>query len=355
MITLESMFDREHGWFTRSGPEHDVVVSSRVRLSRNIDDIPFPGAMTGEQQDEMEAILGPVLESCFPGDEWQVHDLETMTRQQYLRLRERNVIASHQAQSRPFLYIARNDEQLGVSTNAHDHLRIAGLRAGFRLREVFEDVRNMESVLSQLLRFAVNMEFGYLSRDVDNCGTGLRASVLVHLAGLGELNVLGRVSKELLGDSFILKGFHSSSGTSLGDMYQISNRRSYGANEEELLSELEGVVHELVLLERAARAELAEGKVGNIAGDIDESWRGLTSASRLSTEEAMIHLLRIRLGVSTGMIEAVDLRTVTALLFVAQKYHILEKDADIFAGDSANGDRADLVRQILGRKLTQRG
>lgn len=360
MTTLERLFDRENGWFTRSGPEHDVVISSRVRLSRNIEDVPFPGTMSLEQQMEFREILDPVLESCFPGDLWTVTDLDTLTGRQYCRLRERNVLASHQAQSRPLLHISRNDEQLGVHVNAHDHLAIVGLRSGFRPTEVFADVKEVESLLSRFLRFAVNMEFGYLSRDLDNCGTGLRASVLVHLAGLGGLNILGGVLEGLLGDRFTLKGFPASNGATLGHMYQISNSRAFGAQEEELLSQLEEVVGELLPLERAARNELlgrhsADGPNGSVVKEIEESWKTLMTAGELGSEEALIHLLRIRVGVSLGHIHSVDLSTITILLFLVQKCHILETDTKISDGDNANGYRADLVRQILGRKLMQRG
>ncbi len=348
-------FDREGGWFSKPGPEHDVVLSSRVRLARNLADSAFPGKMSDEEQAEFESIVTPVLEQCFPYPAWYTVDMDILPAQQRHLLRERNLLASIDAPARPFLFIARADEQALLSVNTHDHFHLTGLRSGFDLQSAFADAKEVETPLENELRFAVNMEFGYLTAEVDNCGTGLRSSVLMHLPGLAAMEAIHRVFGELLFDRFRVKGFLSSQSESLGHVYQISNKESLGKSEEALIRELEGAVGELLLLERAARTQLLQGCTGRTRERFRRAWEMLTEADALSAEAALTGLLEIRFGVSSGMIEDVALPKVTASLFQVQKCHILERVAGHEKDVDVDAERANLVRQILGGRLKQRG
>lgn len=348
-------FDSEGGWFSKPGPEHDIVLSSRVRLARNLAETAFPGKMSDEEQAEFESIVTPVLEKRFPYPAWYTVDLDTLSAQQLHLLRERNILASADAQARPFLLIARGDEQALLRVNSHDHFHLTGLRSGFDLQSSFTDAKEIETLLENELRFAVNMEFGYLTAEVDNCGTGLRSSVLVHLPGLAAMDAIRRVFGELLFDRFRVKGFLASRSESLGHVYQISNRESLGKSEEALIRELEGAVGELLLLERAARTQLLQARTARTHETFSRAWDTLTGADSLSAEEALTDLLEIRFGISSGMIEDVALPKVTALLFQAQKCHILERVGGDENSVDVDAARADLVRQILGGRLKQRG
>lgn len=347
-----ALFDRERGWFTRVGPEFDAVLSSRVRLARNIEGFPFPAAMSDDQQAELESVLTPVLESAFPGDNYRFYDLDTLSEREQRRLRERNLLADTEAHARPWSLIERADEGVGLCINMRDHLRIAGLRAGLALEAAFHDAREVESRLDHLLRFAVNMEFGYLTRDIDNCGTGMRASVLVHLPALEAFEATGHVLGSLFADRMRVKTFRSGSANSLGAVYQLSNRETLGKSEESLLGDLEGAVDELLQLERAARSELLDRHGEDVRSGVESAYRTLRDAESLAGEEAVTALLEVRFGVTCGLIDTISLSTATTLLFVVQKCHILSGVEN--EGDDVGARRAGLVRQVLGGMLSQR-
>ncbi len=348
------VFEGEGGWFSRSGPEHDVVLSSRVRLARNLADSPFPAKMSDEEQAEFESIVTPVFEKHFRSPAWCTFDMDILSAQHRQLLRERNLLATTDALARPFLLIARADERALLSVNVRDHFHLTGLRSGFDLQSSFADAKSVEAELESELRFAVNMEFGYLTAEVDNCGTGLRGSVLVHLPGLAAMEATQRVFGELLFDHFRVKGFLSSRTESLGHVYQISNKESLGKSEEALIRELEGAVGELLLLERAARTQVLQARTARTREMFRRAWEMLTEAEVLSAEEALTGLLNIRFGVSSGIIEDVTLPKVTALLFQVQKCHILERVAGDEMDIDVDAERADFVRQILGGRLKQR-
>ncbi len=358
-LDLTARFDAEPGWFSHPGEDADVVISSRVRAARNLADLPFPAAMSDEQQAEFEGAIVPVLSSVCDSGSFRTVELDSADAHEQGRLRERNLLAGPDGDARPYLLALRNDEALSVAVNSRDHLRIAGIRSGRALRTAWHDVHECEAAFASHLRFAVNMEFGYLTREIENCGTGLRAGVLLHLPGLVAMQRLSSTLEELLGDRFRLKSFALVHDNGVSDAfpfshaYQLSDRYSLGRSEDNQLGELEGAADELVRLERDARKQMFEeyGEVLNEA--FEHALETLTTATELSPGYAISQLLALRFAVSCGRITSLDYVTITSLLFVVQKCHILTIGETY--GEKVDVVRANLVRQILSRNLKQRG
>lgn len=358
-LDVIAQFDGDRGWFSRSGDDNDVVISTRVRIARNLSAFPFPAAMSDEQQAEFEGTIVPILSSIFDSRTYRIVELDSADSTEKGRLRERNLISAPDGDARPYLAILHEDESLSVMVNSRDHLRIAAVRSGRGVHDAWVAVRECEKAFASHLRFAVNMEFGYLTREIENCGTGLRASALLHLPGLVATQQLSSTLESLLKDRFRLKSFslgadnRSSDTDPFSHVYQLSDRYSLGRDEEDQLGELEDTVRELVHLERAAREEMLERYAKIVSRSLDHAMETLTSATEISAGNAISQLLALRFGVSCGYIPWLDPVTITSLLFVVQKCHIL------LIGDT-NGEkvdvvRADLIRQILDRKLKHRG
>ena len=354
-----AQFERDRGWFGRSGDDTDVVISSRVRIARNIAAFPFPAAMSDEQQAEFEGTIVPVLSSVCDSGEYRIVELDSADSNERGRLRERNLISTPDGDARPYLALFPEDEALSVTVNSRDHLRIAAIRSGRGLHDAWNTVRKCEKAFASHLRFAVNIEFGYLTREVENCGTGMRASALLHLPGLVATQQLSGTLENLLKDRFRLKSFSLARENEISDafpfshVYQLSDRYSLGRDEEDQLGELEYTVGELVQFERSGREEMLKQYGSTVSRSLDRAMEALMSATELSAGYAISQLLAVRFGVSCGYISSLDPVTLTSLLFVVQKCHILAiADAN---DEKVDVVRANLVRQILSSKLKHRG
>ncbi len=358
-IDLTARFEGDKGWFSHPGDDADVVISSRVRIARNLSAFAFPAAMSDEQQAEFEGTIVPVLSSVCNSREHRIVELDSADPDEQGRLRERNLISSGEGDARPHLAIVRHDEMLSVVINSRDHVRIASVRSGRALRDAWQSVSKCEKAFAEHVRFAANMEFGYLTREVENCGTGLRTSVLLHLPGLVAMQGLSSALEGLLGERFRLKAFSPlqddgvSEAYPFSHVYQLSDRYSLGRSENDQLGELEDTVAELVGLERKAREGMLERYREVVGEAVDRAIETLTTAEELSAGHAISQLLALRFAVSCGHVSSLDHAAVTSLLFMVQKCHILSIGE--MHGDRVDVVRANLVRQVLCKELKQRG
>jgi protein arginine kinase len=346
-MQLQTMLRFRAGWAEPEGPEHAVVLSTRVRLARNLR-APFPSHLTG-------AGLKRVLDAAFAAAKtaglkdaayFKLADLDHVDR---AFLVERHLaspnLAEHPA-SRGIVVGER--ESLVVMVNEEDHLRLAAFLPGLRLREAHAAVDRLDDGLSSALDFAFRDDLGYLTACPTNLGTGLRASCLVHLPGLTLTGAIGRLIDSLTRAGLVARGLYGEGTRVIGDFFQLSNATGFGRTEGEILAALEKTVGAIVAREKEARAALSTGSARTRLEDDVHRALGLLGAARLlSFEEGQQYLSRVRLGLALGWKLPADLALVNDLTLTTQPAHLsllAQKELSPLDRDAL---RAALVRRRL--------
>lgn len=329
-------------WFTRTGNEGDVVVSSRVRIARNLADHRFPGFMSAEEEQQVQRTVVDAFGRLPAGADFAILFLDELKPLDRRVLLERNVITQEFSLARGKAIAVDRETGVTAMINEEDHLRISCIREGLALAEAFVEVDRLDTMLEDALSYGISMEWGYLNPSLENVGTGLRASLMLHLPALVMTGLIDKAMKAINEVGLSVKGFFSDGDSSLGDMYQISNQTTLGLSEKEIVDGLVNIVTPLVQYERKAREELRERQPLELE---DRVWRAfgiLTNCRTISSREAMDHLSSLRLGASLGMVEGLALDTVTALFFLSQKHHVQQMMAH---GEEASGSKAiDVTR-----------
>jgi protein arginine kinase len=346
-MQLQTMLRFRTGWAEAEGPDHAVVLSTRVRLARNLH-APFPSHLG-------PAGLKRVLESAFTAARgaglkeaayFKLADLDETDRH---FLVERHLIspalAAHPA-SRGVIVGER--EALTAMINEEDHLRLAALLPGLRLREAHAAVDRLDDGLSAGLDFAFRDDLGYLTACPTNLGTGMRASCLVHLPALAMTGAVGRLVEGLTRAGLVARGLYGEGTRVVGDFFQLSNATGFGRTEGEILAALERSVGAVVAREKEARAALATGSAKlRLEDDVHRSLGLLSSARLLPFEEGQQHLSRLRLGLAMGWKLPADLALVNELTLTTQPAHLDLLAQKVLSPLDRDALRASLVHRRL--------
>jgi protein arginine kinase len=346
---IETLLKHKVSWLADCGPDEDIAISSRIRLARNIEGAPFPIAASPEQMEQTRnAIEMAVNKSRCLGSSvvsFRMEELEELDKQV---LFERRLVSNEFTgkESGASLFV-RQDESSGVMINEEDHLRIQALRPGFQLDEVWKAINKLDAQLEKQLPYAYDSKLGYLTSCPTNVGTGLRASVMMHLPGLvlsGQINAAIQGISKL---GMAVRGIYGEGTENLGNLFQVSNQSTLGESEEQILDRLGGVIKQLINHEKNARLSLLENNQYFLLDHVGRSYGVLRHAYVLSSEEALNSLSGIRIGVDMGMFSSVDLHTVNELFLIINPAHLQkfarknldQKERDVF--------RATLVRERL--------
>ena len=243
-------------WYTQPGPHSDVIVSSRIRLARNLVEFPFPESMSEETEARVrDEIIAAFHRLPEPLTTVYLDQIPVTDRNLLL---EKHFVTSEFAQGKNKALVLGVDERFTAMINEGDHLRLAVIRSGLALREAYAEVDRVDTALEEHLNFAASLEWGYLNAAFADIGTGMRASVMVHLPGLvaeATIEEALNAAREL---GFRVKGYPADGEKSLGDMYLVSNATSLGASEAEILERMEMMARELADAERKARLSLLQ-------------------------------------------------------------------------------------------------
>lgn len=346
-------------WLRAEGQACDVVLSSRVRLARNLAGFPFmPRASRADRRQILDLCRRRIVE--IPSREriaWV--DLHTASTEQRTILVERHLISKQHARGKlnsgaggpdepRGVAIAQQSERLAIMINEEDHLRIQSLRCGLSLAEALTLANEIDDALEATLDYAFDRRFGYLTACPTNVGTGVRFSVMLHLPGLRLRNELDKVKRAAAAMSLAVRGFYGEGSNAVGDLYQISNQTTLGKSEQMLLHELQNeIIPQVLEYERASRRMLV-ARGGPVLKDRVHRALGVLSYARLlAAEEAMDLLSTLRLGIVLGLIEGVPERVANALLLLVQPGHLQRATGRPMDQDHRRGARADLVRKAL--------
>lgn len=323
---------RETGpWIEHTGPDSDVVVSSRARLARNLTGFPFVSQASDQQRNEIVQMFRSLPIKGQGGSELIWVDMTQATPRDRQLLFERHLV------SRQFIDVdlpravaVGDDESLSLMVNEEDHLRMQVLLPGLRLTDAFERVQELDEGLESIIDVAVHPRWGYLTACPTNLGTACRLSVMLHLPGLRLTNEMARVKRASKDLHLAVRGFHGEGSESTGDFYQVSNQVTLGVREQDLLDEfLTVVVPQMIDYERAARKMLIEQNEALLDDRIHRALGVLQAARLLSIEEAMKLLSRIRLGVALGRLKSVEMTTVQRLFLQLQPAHLQHRHPEL--------------------------
>jgi protein arginine kinase len=359
MIDLGLLPDGGLGWLDGSGAASHLVLSTRIRLARNLAEHRFSARAS---EAEREAILAAVAEAATDSVTLRravtirLDNLPSLDRQ---LLHERHLVSKELAAPDPGGVPRRGaavllGRDVGVMVNEEDHLRLQGLASGLALEQVHEQVRRTDAELGQRLAFAFHPQFGYLTSCPTNVGTGLRASVLIHLPGLVLTKEIHRVLHGLAQVGLTYRGLYGEGSEVVGNFFQLSNQTTLGQSEGELLDHLGRIVGQVIGHEEKARQILLRDAPSILE---DKVWRAfglLRYARALGFEEAMNLLSGVRLGVGLGLVPDVAMYTVNRLLIETQSAHLLAMAGGAMDEAELPVRRARHVRMILEAEAGRR-
>lgn len=387
-------------WLSGEGPDGDVVISSRVRLARNLAEMPFASRSGTEHRARVldlardYLMAAPVLEG--PGQlSWlDVHRLLPLDR---TLLVERHLISKEHARgpqvgeaseggggsggvagggggtggavapgtvssvgsssSEPRgLAVAGPDGSIAIMVNEEDHLRLQVMRGGFNLDAAWRAVDELDDRLESGLDFAYSTRFGYLTACPTNVGCACRMSVMVHLPGLALMGELERVRRSARDMALAVRGYYGEGSEAVGELFQISNQTTLGKSEADILRELEQeIIPDVIRAERTARQQLLERRRRHVEDQVYRALATLQSARLLAPDEAISLLSRVRLGVLSGLLAGVDERAVSLLFLLTQPAHLQKIARAELDQQQRREFRADLVRARLAGAMAPRG
>jgi protein arginine kinase len=335
----------------------DVVVSSRIRLARNLAQHHFLSKATLPERREVERLLhGAIAASEFGKTTFylNIDQLDAVDRQ---LLVERHLISRQHADGEGCRGVAISvSETLSLMINEEDHLRIQVLRHGMNLDDAWSEMARVDSALDGLVQFAYHQQYGYLTACPTNVGTGLRVSVMLHLPALkltGEIEKVLRAAKDL---HLAVRGLYGEGTDATGDFFQISNQTTLGQSEDEILTTFRSqVIPPIVRYEQEARKALRRDRLHALD---DKVWRALgilENARAISSEEALFLLSHLRLGVILERIPHLDLGVINELFIGTQAAHLQKRTGKKLDGEKRSIARAEYIRERLAKARPNAG
>lgn len=344
------------GWLSDTGRCGDVVVSSRVRLARNIAGFRFPNRAPASERSAILSRVKPVVLGSRLSRQMEWVDLSTTTSSHRALLVEERLISRQHAMGKPgepmharAVAIGLPDRRLSIMVNEEDHLRLQVIRSGFELAGAMGEADRADDAIEARVDYAYSPRFGYLTACPTNVGTGARLSVMLHLPALKITREIEKVKRAADDLGLTVRGSYGEGSEATGDFYQISNQTTIGKSEAVLLREMESeIIPQVIQYERSARERLLRG---GRRGVEDQVWRSvgvLLHARLLTTEEATNLLSRLRLGIALELVTNLDLALVNHLLVAVQPAHIQTAIGQELTQDQRREARASLLRTRLG-------
>ncbi len=345
-------------WLDASGPHAGLVLSTRVRLARNLAGIPFRGRNTGTQRSGVIDTVAAAAAHAPAFADATLYRLDTLSPLTRQWLSERQLVSRDLAglggKERPAsgggLLLGRVASAL---LNEEDHLRLQAFRSGFALEAAYAAAAGADHDLGVRVSFAFHAEFGYLTACPTNVGTGMRASVLIHLPALSLTREIAKVLHGLAQVGLTSRGLFGEGSEALGQLYQLSNQTTLGHSEAELLDRLGRMVRQVMEYELRARDVLVRDARRRMEDGIWRAWAILRYARALSFEELVDLIGNVRLGVTMRVLPDMPLYTLNRLLVVSQPAHVAAAAGVNLDDEALSEHRAALVRRMFGETETQ--
>src|SRR5437868_7848451 len=332
----------------RKGPHDRIVMSSRVRLARNIKDAAFPGWAKKPERIRVLELIRPVIEGLPEMKGAFSETMDSLSSLDKTILVERHLISrEHAAKSAGSGLVLNRDETLCFMINEEDHLRMQALRPGLQLRQAWAAIDSADTQLEKRLEYAFNGDWGYLTACPTNIGTGIRVSAMLHLPGLVLVEQINPIITSVNKLGLAVRGLYGEGTEALGNVFQVSNQMTLGESETGIVERLEKVLGQIIEHEENARATLLEKKAKMVFNHIGRAYGILANAHTITSKETMNLLSLMRLGVDLGVFPGVDRSLVDELFILTQPAHLQKQHSEKLTAEERDLLRADMVRERL--------
>ncbi len=330
-------------WYIESGEQGDIVLSTRIRLARNIDEYPFPCKLTKEGKKE---VCERVKDILLSQKHWDFSYAETtsLTKAQAISLAERHLVSPDFASDNDGAIVLTDDEAISIMLCEEDHIRLQVMMSGLALKEAYNVADKVDNIIASGIDYAFDERIGYLTQCPTNLGTAMRASVMLHLPALTKCGQIGKLANTVSKLGLVIRGAHGEGSSPKGAIYQLSNQITLGISEQEALDNLQSITLQLVAQERAAAKSLLENPA-----QVDEIWRArgiLQYATMLTCDEFMELSSLIRLGVRNGLFDF-DLKKLNELTYIVQPATIKARENKDLTASERDVIRANAVREVF--------
>ncbi len=348
-LTIDELVKRVGAWLGGEGPYADIVISSRIRLARNLDGFPFLSKSSDSDRSQVYRVLMESIAELELGEDTLVVDIEDADELDRQVLVERHLISRQHAEGEGTRGVAiANNEQCALMINEEDHLRIQGMRSGLQLACLFEEVNRIDNEIGQRVRYAFDRRWGYLTACPTNVGTGIRVSVMLHLPALkltGQIEQMFRAAKEM---HLAVRGLYGEGTDAVGDFFQVSNQTTLGQTEKDIVEEFASeIIPRIVKFELTAREMLEKDRSALLDDKIWRAWGTLENARTMSSDETLFLLSHLRMGVNMGRCKDIDLTRLNQLFLRSQPAHLQKLEGRRLDGEQRSVARARYLRSIL--------
>ncbi len=332
----------------RKGPQDRIVMSSRVRLARNVRNAAFPGWAKKPERVKVMELIRPAVEHLPEMKGAFSETMDNLTQLDKQILVERHLISrEHAAKNSGSAVVLNPEETFCVMINEEDHLRMQSLRPGLQIRQAWQAVDNLDSELERKLDYAVSSQLGYLTACPTNLGTGIRVSAMLHLPGLVLHEQINPIIQSVNKLGLAVRGLYGEGTEALGNVFQVSNQMTLGDSETEIVERLEKVLAQIIEHEENSRALLLEKKPKTIYNHIGRAYGILANAHSISSKETMNLLSLMRLGVEIGMFPTLQSAFVDELFLLTQPAHLQKQHSEKLSAEERDLLRADMLRERL--------
>lgn len=334
-------------WIKSDGPNNNIVLSSRVRLARNLSNVPFPSMLTKESgADIIEKIYdSETMNDVFKG--FRFYDMQDTGFVDRYVLVERHLISPNlAAQGSIGAALISDDEQISIMLNEEDHIRIQALLSGLQIKEAWNIASTIDDKIEKKLDYAFDERLGYLTSCPTNVGTGLRASVMIHLPGLNLSANINKILHAVTQVGLTIRGIYGEGTEFIGNIFQISNQITLGRSEEETVDNLSGITEQIINKEMEARDLLLNNNKIMLEDKVWRAWGLMTNARSISGQESMKLLSDIRLGIDMGILKSIPVAVLNEIM-VDTNNASLQK----YATTELNAPERDIIRANEIRKL----
>ena len=333
-------------WYLQSGKESDVVVSSRIRLARNIIEYPFETRCSKKENEEIVNKIKEVLPSIGYGLKiLKLKDMDDITK---MSLVEKRLVSPDFVMNKNDIgAIAINEEEnICIMINEEDHLRLQVFAPGFEIEELLKLMVEIDTKFGKALNYAYNDKYGYLTACPTNVGTGMRVSVMVHLPALTKTGNIQKVLHIINNFGMNIRGIYVEGSKAAGDMYQISNKQTLGVSEEEIINNMKIIVEKIIEQERLARKYLAKHSI-ELEDKVYRSFGIISNCKKISSEEAREILSDVKLGTDLGIIKELDDLKVKKLYLYTKPANLQKYLGEVKENYERDIKRAEVIKNII--------
>lgn len=347
-MKLDELAENCGEWLRGSGPESDIVISSRIRLARNLAEYPFIRKCSTQDRKAIANLVSKRVEANILSDSVEFLGIDRLSDLDRQFLMERQIISRElsDGEGARGVIVDRN-ERFSVMINEEDHLRIQVMQSGLDLTEAWDRINKIDDQIESVLTYAFHDPIGYLTACPTNLGTGLRVSVMVHLPALVITKQIEKVFRSLQKINIAVRGLFGEGSQFSGDFFQISNQITLGKTEAELIDQVTTVVPTVIAYERKARDFLVNESQHELHDEVSRALGILRTAKKISSEETMHHLSKVRMGVNLGLVNGVTIPTVNKLFIHTQPAHLQKIRGQKLGTTDRNIERADYIQQHL--------